>query len=63
MKQTDTVVTSVQDYLRDKALGLLGLINYDLSPKIRNEKLTFINNIITTGSSSSYNRSAHSHTF
>lgn len=39
------VVTSVQDYLRDKALGLLGLIDYDLSPRIRNERLTFINNI------------------
>lgn len=45
MNKNKPVVTSVQDYLREKALGLLGLINYDLSPRTRNERLTFVNNI------------------
>lgn len=44
-KKDEKVVTSVQDYLREKALGLLGLVDYDLSPRIRNERLTFVNNI------------------
>lgn len=45
MAKDKNTVTSIQDYLRNKALGLLGLIDYDVSPRIRYEHLTFINNI------------------
>lgn len=36
---------TVQKYIRLKALGLLGLIGTDIDPRIRDERLTFINDI------------------
>ena len=36
---------TVQDYIRKKALGILGLIETPIDPRVRDERLTFINNI------------------
>ena len=36
---------TVQDYIRRKALGILGLIETPIDPRVRSERLTFINNI------------------
>ena len=36
---------SVQEYIRKKALGILGLIESPIDPRVRDERLTFVNNI------------------
>ena len=36
---------SVRDYIRKKALGITGLIETDIDPRVRDERPTFINNI------------------
>ena len=36
---------TVQEYIRRKALGILGLIETPIDPRARSERLTFINNI------------------
>lgn len=36
---------AVQDYIRKKALGILGLIETPIDPRVREERLTFVNNI------------------
>ena len=36
---------TVQEYIKKKALGILGLIETSIDPRVRDERLTFINNI------------------
>ena len=36
---------TVQEYIRRKALGILGLIETPIDPRVRDERLTFVNNI------------------
>lgn len=36
---------TVQEYIRKKALGILGLIETPIDPRVREERLTFVNNI------------------
>ena len=36
---------TVQEYIRKKALGILGLIDTNVNPNAREERLTFVNNI------------------
>ena len=36
---------TVQEYIRKKALGILGLIETPVDPRVREERLTFVNNI------------------
>ncbi len=36
---------TVKDYIRKKALGLLGLIDSEIDPRVRADRLTFVNNI------------------
>lgn len=36
---------TVQEYVRQKALGMSGLIDYDIDPRKKAERLTFVNNI------------------
>lgn len=36
---------TVKEYIRRKALGLLGLIDSNIDPRTRDERLTFVNNI------------------
>lgn len=36
---------TVKEYIRHKALGLLGLIDSGIDPRIRDDRLTFVNNI------------------
>ena len=36
---------TVQDYIRKKALGILGLIEVPIDPRTHDERMTFINNI------------------
>ena len=36
---------TVQEYIKKKALGILGLIETSIDPRVREERLTFINNI------------------
>lgn len=36
---------TVQEYIRKKALGILGLIDTNINPDAREERLTFVNNI------------------
>ena len=36
---------TVQEYIRKKALGLVGLIETPIDPRVREERLTFVNNI------------------
>lgn len=36
---------TVKEYIRRKALGLLGLIDSGVDPRVRDERLTFVNNI------------------
>lgn len=36
---------TVQEYIKKKALGILGLIETPIDPRVRDERLTFINNI------------------
>lgn len=36
---------TVKEYIRRKALGLLGLIDSGIDPRVREERLTFVNNI------------------
>lgn len=48
---------TVKEYIRKKALGLLGLIDTGIDPRVRDERLTFINNIdeIVTNKLKEYN--------
>ncbi|MCR4661732.1 MAG: hypothetical protein K5765_07035 [Clostridia bacterium] len=36
---------TVKEYIRRKALGLLGLIDSEIDPRVREDRLTFVNNI------------------
>ena len=36
---------TVQEYIKKKALGILGLIETPIDPRVREERLTFVNNI------------------
>lgn len=36
---------TVQEYIRKKALGIVGLIETPIDPRVREERLTFVNNI------------------
>ena len=36
---------TVKEYIRKKALGLLGLIDSSIDPRVREDRLTFVNNI------------------
>lgn len=36
---------TVQEYIKKKALGILGLIETPIDPRVRDERLTFVNNI------------------